>query len=59
MPHEPDLPDDRLGLEHVDREIRIEKLKQEIKDVAGDEMLSHKSEDCPPELEEAFLEKRS
>src|SRR2546427_4429711 len=57
MPDEPDLPpDDPLGLDSADREIRIEKLRENIKEVAGEEMFSGKTADCTPELEEAFLE---
>jgi hypothetical protein len=49
-------PNDPLGLERVDSEIRIEKLRQEIQDVTGEESLHGKAENCAPELEEAFLE---
>lgn len=48
--------DDPLGLESVDREIRIEKLRLEIDEVAGGEMFSGKTAECDPKLEEAFLE---
>ena len=48
--------DDPLNLEGVDREIRIEKLRREIDEVAGGEMMSGKTADCDPEIEEAFLE---
>lgn len=48
--------DDPLGLENVDREIRIEKLRREIDEVAGGEMISGKIGDCDPKVEEAFLE---
>ncbi|HEX5218364.1 MAG TPA: hypothetical protein VFZ59_02255 [Verrucomicrobiae bacterium] len=48
--------DDPLGLEGVDREIRIEKLRREIDEVAGGEMISGKVADCDPRIEEAFLE---
>lgn len=48
---------DPLGLEGVDREIRIEKLRREIDAVAGGgEMFSGKTADCDPKTEEAFLE---
>src|SRR4051794_38587998 len=49
-------PDDPLDLKKVDQEIRIEKLKEQIKEVAGEEFVSSKADDCEPELEEAFLE---
>jgi hypothetical protein len=49
-------PDDPLDLKKVDQEIRIEKLKEQIKEVAGEEFASSKADDCDPELEEAFLE---
>ncbi len=52
--HEP--ADDPLGLQPVDREIRSEKLRREIQEVAGTEMFSGKVADCNPEVEEAFLE---
>ena len=47
---------DPLNLESVDRDIRIEKLRREIDDVAGGEMAHGKVNDCDPVLEEAFLE---
>jgi hypothetical protein len=54
----PDSPreDDPLGLDKVEREIRIEKLRREIDDIAGGQVVSGKSPDCDPELEEAFLQ---
>jgi hypothetical protein len=56
--HNPPEPpdDDPLGLEGVDREIRIEKLRREIDEVAGGEMFSGQTADCDPKVEEAFLE---
>ncbi|HWQ92479.1 MAG TPA: hypothetical protein VN673_12475, partial [Clostridia bacterium] len=48
--------EDPLGLDRADREIRIEKLKQEIETIAGEPVISGASPDCPPELQEAFLE---
>jgi|SRR5450756_1238241 len=48
--------DDPLNLEGVDREIRIEKLRREIDEVAGGEMMSGQAADCDPKVEEAFLE---
>lgn len=57
MPKRPESPDDdSLGLESVDREIRIEKLRHEIAEVVGGEMFSGKIADCDPKVEEAFLE---
>jgi len=57
MPKPPESPDDDpLGLENVDREIRIEKLRREIEEVAGGEMFSGTATDCDPKIEEAFLE---
>lgn len=52
--HEPD--DDPLGLDPVDREIRIEKLRREIREVAGTEMISGSTPNTDSEIEEAFLE---
>lgn len=57
MPNPPESPnDDPLGLDSVDREIRIEKLRREIDEVAGGEAFSGKTADYDPKLEEAFLE---
>src|SRR5688572_369307 len=57
MPKPPASPDDDpLGLESVDREIHIEKLRREIDEVTGGEMISGKIADCDPKVEEAFLE---
>ena len=47
--------DDPLGLEGVDREIRIEKLRREIDEVAGGEMCSGKVAECDPKVAEALL----
>ena len=56
MPNSPERPaDDPLGLESVDREIRIEKLRREIDEVAGGEMISGKIANCDPKVEEVFL----
>jgi hypothetical protein len=46
-------PDDR---EDVDREIRIEKLKYELDQIAGGSMFSGGFGDLPPAIEERFLE---
>ena len=48
--------DDPLGLDSVDREIRMEKLRREIADVSGGEMVNGRIGDCDPKVEEAFLE---
>ena len=57
MPNPPEPPaNDPLGLEGVDREIRIEKLRREIDEVAGGEMFSGKVAECGSKTEEAFLE---
>jgi len=52
--HKPD--DDPLGLEPVDREIRLEKLRYEIQEAAGTKTINGKMANCDPEVEEAFLE---
>jgi hypothetical protein len=54
MPDEPNP--DPLNLDSVDREIRIDKLRRQIDEVAGEESFSGKVADCDPKLEEAFLE---
>jgi hypothetical protein len=59
--YDPPMPDDKpdddpLGLETVDREIRIEKLRREIQEVAGIDMISGTKADCDAGVEEAFLE---
>ena len=41
--------------EDVDREIRIEKMKRELDDLAAGSMISGSFADVPPNLEEAFL----
>lgn len=54
------MPDDShsdpLNLDAVDRDIRIEKLRREIEDVTGTEMIAGKVHEVDPKLEEAFLE---
>jgi hypothetical protein len=52
----PQEPDDPLNLEGVDREIRLEKLRRDIDEIAGGEVFSGKVADCDPKLEESFLE---
>jgi hypothetical protein len=49
-------PNDPLGLDKVEQDIRIEKLRRQIEDVAGEPICGGTSANCPPELEEAFLE---
>lgn len=57
MSKAPDAPgNDPLNLESVDREIRIERLRQEINEISGGEMIEGKVADCDPKIEEAFLE---
>ena len=41
----------------VDREIRIERMKRELEELAGGPMISGSFGDVPPELEEIFLER--
>jgi hypothetical protein len=53
MPVPPDRPDDEAD---VDREIRIEKMKRELDEIAGGKMLSGSLGPVSPEIEEAFLE---
>ena len=48
--------DDPLGLDSVDREIHVEKLRREIDEVTGGKMIGGKVGDCDPKVEEAFLE---
>jgi hypothetical protein len=48
--------DDPLGLNQVDRVIHIEKLKTQIKAIAGEEVTFGTGAGCDPEIEEAFLE---
>lgn len=48
-----DDPDD---LERVDREIRINERREEIRELAGGESVDWTSEECPPEVEEQFLD---
>jgi hypothetical protein len=41
----------------TEREDRIERLKRQIREVVGDEPIFGSIPDCPPELEESFLER--
>src|SRR5215510_9609861 len=45
---------DSLDMDRVDQEIRINELKEEARELAGDDMHSRESPDCPPGLAEAF-----
>jgi hypothetical protein len=51
-----DSGDDPLNLEKVDREIHINQMREELNELAGGQMFSGSSGDCPPEVEEKFLE---
>lgn len=53
MPVPPGRPDDEAD---VDREIRIEKMKCELDEIAGGKMLSGSFGPVSPEIEETFLE---
>ncbi len=53
---ETDEEEDPLGLDEVDHEIRIHRLKQDIEETTGQTFTSLKSPNCPPDLEAAFLE---
>jgi|SoiMethySBSTD1v2_1073268.scaffolds.fasta_scaffold534267_1 hypothetical protein len=47
---------DPLKLEGIDREIRINRLRNELKDLAGEKVCFSHDENCPPEVVEHFLE---
>jgi hypothetical protein len=47
---------DPLKLEDIDRDIRLEKLRRRIEEVAGGEVQFGRVADCDPRVEEAFLE---
>lgn len=51
-----EVDEDPLGLNEVEQEIHIHRLKQDIEEVTGQKFTSLKSPNCPPDLEEAFLE---
>lgn len=53
MSDQHDLPEDPLDLDAIDREIRINELTEQVKDLGAGE--SYVSENCPPELHEQFL----
>jgi hypothetical protein len=44
-----------LTLEDIDQKIRINELKHKLDDIAGKETPMFTSDDCPPDLQEAFL----
>jgi hypothetical protein len=48
--------DDPLHLQSTDREIHIEKLKRQITEIAGGQVIFGESPGCTPSLEAAFLE---
>jgi hypothetical protein len=48
--------DDIDDPEQEERAIRIQKLKREVEELAGGQMFSGGSDDCPPEIEEQFWE---
>jgi len=48
--------DDTEALERDERKAHIERLKREAERLSGGEMLSHVSDDCPPEIAEQFWE---
>src|SRR5207302_7659774 len=47
---------DEGDLDWVDREIRIERLKREIKRITGSDFINGRAAGCDPSLEEAFVE---
>lgn len=48
--------DDPHVLSSVDREIRINKLKQQLRKIAGEDVIFGSAPSCDPVVEEAFLE---
>jgi hypothetical protein len=48
--------DDPLNLDSVDREIHINQLKQQLRQIAGDEVVFGHAPGLDPALQEAFLE---
>jgi len=48
--------DDPNDLERVDREIRINELKEQAREAAGGEMVEFEADDCPDEVSEQFWE---
>jgi hypothetical protein len=51
-----DIPHPSGDEADVDREIRIEKMKRELEEIAGGKMFSGSFEPVAPEIEETFLE---
>ena len=49
--------DDPNDLERIDQEIRINELKHEAEELTGGKMTAWESEDCPPELSEAYWQR--
>lgn len=47
-------PDDSLDLDRVDQEIRINELKEEAREWAGEDIHAWENPACPPKLAEAF-----
>ena len=42
--------------EELEREMRIQRMIDELQEIAGGRMVMSRSETCPPEIMEAFLE---
>jgi hypothetical protein len=47
---------DPLHLENADREIRINKMREELIEMSGGHYFEDESDSCPPEVKEKFLE---
>lgn len=47
---------DPLRLENTDREIRINKMREELIQMSGGHYFEDESDQCPPEVKEKFLE---
>jgi hypothetical protein len=54
MADEQDPSQDPLGLDAIDRDIRINELHEKVKDLGMTSF--HASEDCPPDVHEEFLQ---
>lgn len=46
--------DDPLDLDRVDQEVRINELKEEARELAGDNMHAWENRECPPDIAEGF-----
>jgi hypothetical protein len=46
--------DDPNDLERIDREIRINELKENLRETTDGEMVEFTADDCPPEIQEQF-----